>query len=107
MEMQVDFDRHHKGRNEFFELISNSNIEVLEHLVVCLAGEVGEFANIVKKISRGDFTVSESKEQISSELADILIYLLKIFAQLQIDPERSFLKKSKLNEKKFCKYRKL
>ena len=102
---QIEFDKNYKGKREFFTLIDDSNIEELEYLVVCLSGEVGEFANIVKKISRGDFLLSECKENISMELADIFIYLLKIFAQLKINPEDIFLSKMEINREKFLKYR--
>lgn len=40
-----------------------------------LAGEVGESANIIKKIERGDFTLDEAREKLASELADIQTYL--------------------------------
>lgn len=105
IQRQIDFDRNHKGRKEFFTVVSDSNIEDLEHLLVCLVGEVGEFANLVKKVSRGDFTISDCKEDLTDELADILIYLLKAFAQLQIDPEKAFLAKLEQNEKRFFKYK--
>lgn len=39
------------------------------------AGELGEAANIVKKIRRGDFTLEEGKEMLAKELADIQTYL--------------------------------
>ncbi len=104
LEIQKNFDILHKGRKPFFENITEDNIEILEHLIVCLTGELGEFSNIVKKISRGDFTLSEKKENIRLELADISIYLFKIFIQLGIDPEKAILEKINLNKKKFKHY---
>jgi NTP pyrophosphatase (non-canonical NTP hydrolase) len=38
-------------------------------------GEVGEAANIIKKIRRGDFSLAEKREDLAMELADIFIYL--------------------------------
>lgn len=40
-----------------------------------VAGEVGEAANIIKKIRRGDFTLDEVRHELAEELADILTYL--------------------------------
>jgi NTP pyrophosphatase (non-canonical NTP hydrolase) len=38
-------------------------------------GELGETANIIKKIERGDFTLEDVREQLAEELADVQIYL--------------------------------
>lgn len=40
-----------------------------------LTGELGETANIVKKIARGDFPLEEKKEELSKEMADMFAYL--------------------------------
>jgi NTP pyrophosphatase (non-canonical NTP hydrolase) len=40
-----------------------------------LAGEVGEAANIIKKIQRGDLEGDEGRELLAKELADIQTYL--------------------------------
>lgn len=38
-------------------------------------GELGEAANIIKKIERGDFTVEEKRQALADELADTVTYL--------------------------------
>lgn len=38
-------------------------------------GELGEAANLVKKIERGDFELDEVREKLADELADVLVYL--------------------------------
>jgi NTP pyrophosphatase (non-canonical NTP hydrolase) len=38
-------------------------------------GELGELANMVKKIERGDFTLEEQRVDVGKEIADVLIYL--------------------------------
>lgn len=38
-------------------------------------GELGEAANIVKKIERGDITLEEARPKLADELADVLTYL--------------------------------
>ncbi|UMO76030.1 MazG nucleotide pyrophosphohydrolase [Planktothrix phage Pra-JY27] len=40
-----------------------------------LTGEVGEAANLIKKIERGDLTLAEARDDLGRELADILTYL--------------------------------
>jgi NTP pyrophosphatase (non-canonical NTP hydrolase) len=38
-------------------------------------GELGEAANLIKKVDRGDFTLDETRESIGKELADVQTYL--------------------------------
>ena len=40
-----------------------------------VTGELGEAANILKKIRRGDFTLEEARIELAKELADVQIYL--------------------------------
>ena len=40
-----------------------------------VCGELGEAANLIKKIERGDFTLEEKREELGKEFADILTYL--------------------------------
>lgn len=48
-------------------------------------GELGELANMLKKVNRGDYSFEEGREAIAKEFADIAIYL-DIFAyQFRID----------------------
>jgi NTP pyrophosphatase (non-canonical NTP hydrolase) len=104
-ETQMDFDSKH-GRDgvPWSQNINSSNLPVLLECTVALAGEVGEFANVVKKIVRGDFSLELAKPDIRSELADILIYLLKLSNQLDIDLEKAFALKVAQNEKRFASY---
>lgn len=44
-------------------------------------GELGEAANLIKKIDRGDFTLDEARPALGHELADVLSYLV-ILARL-------------------------
>lgn len=43
--------------------------------LTALAGELGEAANLLKKIRRKDFTLEEAKDDLADELADIQTYL--------------------------------
>ncbi len=103
-EYQKIFDLKYKGNIEFYEEITSDNIEVLEHLIVCMLGEFGEFSNIVKKIKRGDFNLFDKKDELNEEFIDIFIYMIKISNQLGINIEEAYLKKMKKNEEKFEKF---
>jgi NTP pyrophosphatase (non-canonical NTP hydrolase) len=39
------------------------------------SGEMGEFANLAKKVLRGDFTLDEVRGKLADELADVVIYV--------------------------------
>lgn len=101
IELQKEFDGKHKGNFKWNVKITDSNIEMLEFLMVSLTGEVGEVANIVKKIVRGDFKLEEKKSDIEEELADVFIYLLKLSYQLNIDLESTYVKKMGKNRERF------
>lgn len=102
-QFQEIFDKKFKGNIEFYEEIID-NVVPLEHLIVCMLGEFGEFSNLVKKVKRGDFSLDEIREQMNEEFIDIFIYLVKIANQLNIDIEKEYLTKMKKNEKKFEKF---
>ncbi len=40
-----------------------------------VCGELGEAANLIKKIERGDFTLEEARSDLAKELADVVTYL--------------------------------
>lgn len=100
--LQREFDLSHgAGGKSFFVPISSENIDFLEHMAVCLVGEVGEFCNILKKIVRGDLTVSDARPDMAEELADVFIYLIKISNQFDINLEAEFLSKLDKNKTRF------
>jgi len=103
--IQKKFDLEHQGNIPFYEEINDNNIDALEHLLVCLMGELGEFSNIVKKVKRGDFPLSDKTDELTDEMADIFIYLLKISNQMDIDFEKAFLNKLEKNKKRFKHYK--
>ncbi len=53
--------------------------------IAAMVGEVGELANRVKKVKRGDVTLEEEKEEIGKEIADIQIYLDILAYQYRFD----------------------
>jgi NTP pyrophosphatase (non-canonical NTP hydrolase) len=101
-QMQRAFDScHGTGGRLWSEPIDASSLCVLLELTVALAGEVGEFANLTKKIVRGDYSLDSAKPELGSELADVFIYLLKLADQLGIDLEAAFRTKLAYNEERF------
>jgi NTP pyrophosphatase (non-canonical NTP hydrolase) len=101
MQLQHEFDAAH-GKDETWAVnISQDNLGELEHGVVCLAGEVGEFANKVKKVARGDLLLDQALPGLREELTDVFIYLMKICNQLGIDLGDSYLEKLAANRKRF------
>lgn len=48
-------------------------------------GELGELANVLKKVRRGDITMRDAFEDIANELADVQIYLDILAYQLGVD----------------------
>jgi NTP pyrophosphatase (non-canonical NTP hydrolase) len=104
LRLQEEFDKQHSGRIDFFARITDQRVEVLEHLIVCVAGEVGELANLAKKAARGDFLLSSRKDAVAGELADIFAYLLKLANQLDIDLEVAYLRKLDDNRRRFATY---
>lgn len=104
-QIQRDFDsRHGTVGRPWSKQIDDSNFPLLLELTVAMAGEVGEFANLTKKIARGDFTLESARPGLGSELADVLIYLLKLADQLGIDLEVAFRSKLEYNEQRFERF---
>lgn len=69
----------------------------LNDWMTALAGEVGEAANILKKVRRGDFTLSSPtasgkrtiRDDLADELADVQTYLDLLAAKARIDLGRA------------------
>jgi NTP pyrophosphatase (non-canonical NTP hydrolase) len=99
---QKQFDKQTsiKGKS-FYTDIDGTNLQELEHLIVCMLGELGEFSNLTKKIVRGDKCLNDSKSDLDEELVDTFIYLIKIANQFDVDLEKGFLDKLAKNQKRF------
>ena len=103
-DIQRQFDRQHESEFPWDTPISQDNIPMLGFTLLALSGEVGETANLVKKIWRGDCTLLDKQVDLQEEIADIFSYLLKLTNQLDIDLEQAYLKKNKKNYERFAKY---
>jgi NTP pyrophosphatase (non-canonical NTP hydrolase) len=53
--------------------------------VQATVGELGELANLLKKVRRGDFTRKEALPEIERELADVVTYLDILALQFGVD----------------------
>lgn len=105
-EIQAEFDRGHDERFSFYGNVGEDDIDALEHLIVCIVGEIGEFANLTKKIKRGELVFRDEKQALEEELADVFIYLIKISNHLRTDLEDTFLRKLEKNRKRFASFEK-
>lgn len=79
----------------------------LPHHTLALAGEVGEFANLVKKIDRGSLKIEDAhtRYELAMELTDCFIYMLNLAALLKIDLNESYKIKRGVNEQRFTQQR--
>lgn len=79
--------------------------EDIPHHTLSLAGEVGELANLVKKIQRGDLDYREAKvrHDVAMELTDAFIYILNIAALARVNLAESYKVKRAENLRRFPK----
>ena len=109
--LQENFDKEHGWvvkTGDISELIG-----IISKDLVGLMGEIGEFANIVKKITlvkdssgsvKGEKIFEELKDQLSEELIDAFIYILRMATHLKMDLEKKYLNKLEYNRKKYEDY---
>jgi NTP pyrophosphatase (non-canonical NTP hydrolase) len=107
--IQKEFDEEYFKK--FWEINDEKTfLERLQYLVVALTGEVGEFANIVKKISR-DFEnlnhpmSDERKQALTEELVDCFIYIIITANLLGVNLEEEYKRKLEKNKQRFEKYK--
>lgn len=83
-------------------------IKSVPYHTLAMAGELGEFANIVKKIERGSLSPNDSKVRLdlAMELTDTFVYMLNIAGLLGIDLEKTYHHVRLNNEQRFMAERK-
>jgi len=84
-------------------------MQFLQHGTIALAGEVGEFANTLKKAMRhyestGELPSKEVYENLNEEIVDVFIYVVKLSIALGLNLSDGYYDKMKVNDKKFAKY---
>lgn len=74
-------------RNKKGELSHPNGVEdwALSEWANAVTGELGEAANIIKKITRGDLTLDEARTDLAKELADVQTYLDLLALRAGID----------------------
>lgn len=61
--------------------------------VTAVTGELGELANLVKKVRRGDMSLDEARPELAKELADVVIYLDILAFQCGVDLGKATIEK--------------
>jgi len=101
IDRQRRFDSERHTTFEWSAPITPESSHALLHNVLSLAGEAGEVANLAKKFDRGDFDFDHLLRELPGELADVVLYVLKIAYQSGIDLEAAIVEKMALNEIRF------
>jgi NTP pyrophosphatase (non-canonical NTP hydrolase) len=106
VERQISADRRRGFQIEFES--DAERIAQLEKDLVGLLGEVGEFANVLKKVSLGIThagykgpSLKKVAPGMREELADALIYLMRLSAILGGDLETDLIQKMRVNESRY------
>ena len=95
-----------ESRGWFYHKANNTDdmISKLGYNAVAISGEVGEFANLVKKVMRNKEKLNdEMLSHMKEEVTDVFIYVLLASKLLNMDLETEFLKKQEKNEGRFEK----
>ncbi len=73
------------------------------YLTICLSGETGEFANLIKKGMRGDFEIDDTNytHMLAMELTDVFIYLMNLAGLMGVDMEKMYQIKREINRERF------
>jgi NTP pyrophosphatase (non-canonical NTP hydrolase) len=89
-----------------------AKLEMVNKDLIGLFGEIGEFANLIKKlnieIEKSNDTFEpkffDFQNSLNEELIDSFIYLFRIATHLDLDIEDAYLKKLSINREKYRKY---
>ncbi len=65
----------------------------LNDWLTAVTGELGEAANVLKKVRRGDFTINQAMPELADELADVATYLDILANQCGIDLGKAIIEK--------------
>lgn len=94
----------YKDSREWFPAVADKPFFV----AACMAGEVGEVLNLLKKVERGTHRFDQSmRDDVAEELADVFIYMLAFAGCLEIDLLQEYFKKQEANAIRFAARRNL
>lgn len=106
IQQQIERDRHRGFPVDFVH--DGERINQLMRDLVGLLGEVGEFANLLKKVDLGQTTpgyvapsLGDVEAQLREELADVAIYLFRLTTILGGNLERDILQKIRVNDERY------
>ena len=106
IEKQIERDRRRGFPVDFGS--EDERLEQLMRDLVGLLGEVGEFANVIKKVGLGRQTpgyvapsLDEVSHELREELADAAIYLFRLATILRSDLEQEILNKISVNDERY------
>jgi NTP pyrophosphatase (non-canonical NTP hydrolase) len=107
--VQIEFDKKYFKKYWTKKEDVDQKISFLKDMTIALTGELGEFANVIKKVSRdrknlGKDPSKERVKKLKEELTDCFIYLIILSNILEMDIQKEYLQKTKFNEKRFKKY---
>jgi NTP pyrophosphatase (non-canonical NTP hydrolase) len=104
--LQIERDRR-RGFPVDFTTDAERQAQLMRDLVG-IVGEVGEFANLLKKVELAQNkdayvgpSLDEATPQLREELADVSIYLFRLSALLGVDLERAILEKMNVNDARY------
>lgn len=109
--LQKEFDENHGWSHNSSSI--SEKIDFINKDIVGSVGEIGEFANLIKKLNllNNRFSDEELNEKftellphLQEELIDAFIYLIRISSHLNMDIGKEYLRKYNLNKVRFEKY---
>ena len=80
----MEFKEFQEKARELAVYPAQQSIDGLVYTVLALSGEIGELANKLKKVLRGDYTVYETLPEMLAEMGDILWYLAATADELEV-----------------------
>lgn len=91
----------------FGDQMNYHTLRGLIHHALSLAGEAGEFANVVKKIDRGSLQWADAavRHKLAMELTDVFVYTLNLAGLIGIDLGRTYETVRKNNDIRFTEQR--
>ena len=100
---QMDIEKIKQIINKFAEDRNWDQFHTPKNLSMALSVEASELVEIFQWLKDEESKILDEKnlQSVREELADILIYLIRIAHKLDIDLQNSVLKKIKINETKY------
>jgi dCTP diphosphatase len=97
----ADFEDLTRRMREFTDARDWGRFHDLKSLTLALAGEVGEVAELVQWLPGGMTPDDALRERIGNELADVLLYLVRLADVADVDLGAAAVRKLALNEERF------